>query len=204
MDEEALINAAQKGDLDSFNSLVLHYQNQVYNVAYRIMGEGDSAADATQEAFISAYKSIRRFRGGSFRGWLLRIVTNACYDELRRRKRRPATSLDDKAEWLEGSEDDEAGGLAYRPPGPERATQQFELAEALQECIRRLPLEFRTVAVLVDVQEMNYQEVAEVVGSPLGTIKSRVARARARLRECMQTFRELLPAKYRLEDEAIR
>src|ERR1700694_151468 len=94
MDAPALILEAQQGDLNAFNRLVLEYQSTVYNLAYRIMGEGDSASDAAQEAFISAYKNLRHYRGGSFKAWLLRIVTNACYDELRRRKRRPAASLE--------------------------------------------------------------------------------------------------------------
>ena len=88
MDEAALIHDAQRGDVDAYNGLVLHYQSQVFNVAYRIIGEHDAAADATQDAFIRAYKNLGRFRGGNFRAWLLRIVTNLCYDELRRRKRR--------------------------------------------------------------------------------------------------------------------
>src|SRR5512147_2260641 len=95
MDENALIQSARKGDIDAFNTLVLTYQHQVYNLAYRIMGDEAAASDATQEAFISAYKHLKSFRGGSFKSWLLRIVTNACYDDLRHRKRRPATSLDD-------------------------------------------------------------------------------------------------------------
>ncbi len=94
MDEQALIRAAQRGDLNAFNELVLLYQGRVYNLAYRIMGDGDAAADASQEAFISAYRAIGGYRGGSFRAWLMRIVTNACYDELRRRRRRPASSLE--------------------------------------------------------------------------------------------------------------
>ena len=94
MDEAALIQKAKDGDVASYNRLVLHYQQMVFNVAYRIMGEPQSAEDATQEAFISAYKSLNRFRGGNFKSWLMRIVTNACYDELRRRKRRPQSSLD--------------------------------------------------------------------------------------------------------------
>src|SRR4030042_2022377 len=93
MDESALISAAQKGDLDSFNTLVLAYQHQVYNLAYRIMGDGASASDATREAFISAWRHIGGFRGGSWKSWLLRIVTNACYDEVRRIKRRPPRPL---------------------------------------------------------------------------------------------------------------
>ena len=94
MDEAALINSAKAGDLNAFNALVLTYQDMLFNHAYRIMGEPEYAADATQEAFISAYKNLRAYRGGSFRAWLLRIVTNACYDELRRRQRRPTTSLE--------------------------------------------------------------------------------------------------------------
>ena len=80
MDETGLIQDAQGGDLEAFNRLILAYQDRVYNQAFRVLGEYQSADDATQEAFISAYKSIRSFRGGSFRAWLLRIVTNACYD----------------------------------------------------------------------------------------------------------------------------
>ena len=94
MDEAGLIKDAQQGDLDAFNRLILAYQDRVHNQAFRVLGESQSADDATQEAFLSAYKNLRSFRGGSFRAWLLRIVTNACYDELRRRKRRPTTPLE--------------------------------------------------------------------------------------------------------------
>ena len=94
MDEPTLIQAAQRGDLNSFNSLVLTYQDILFNTALRIMGDEDSAADATQEAFLSAFRAIKSFRGGSFKAWLLRTVTNACYDELRRRKRRPTVPLE--------------------------------------------------------------------------------------------------------------
>jgi RNA polymerase sigma-70 factor (ECF subfamily) len=100
MDEVELIQYAQKGDLDAFNRLVLAYQDMVYNQAYRVIGESDAAEDATQEAFISAYRKIHTYRGGSFKAWLLRIVTNACYDELRRRKRRPTTPLERRVGWL--------------------------------------------------------------------------------------------------------
>ena len=93
MDEAYLVRAAQKGELDAFNRLVLAYQEMVYNLAYRMLGAEDPAADATQNAFISAYRHISDYRGGSFRAWLLRIVSNVCYDELRRLKRRPTTPL---------------------------------------------------------------------------------------------------------------
>ena len=93
MDEPALIQSAQRGDLDAFNTLVLTYQDNLSNTALRILGDEELAADATQEAFLSAFRSITSFRGGSFKAWLLRTVTNACYDELRRRKRRHTTPL---------------------------------------------------------------------------------------------------------------
>lgn len=201
MDESDLIRQAQRGDLEAFNRLVLAYEHQVYNLAYRIMGEGDSAADATQEAFISAYRALRRYRGGSFRAWLLRIVTNACYDELRRRKRRPVTSLDDILPDAGGIDPEESGELVFKPEAPEAATERGELSRAIQDCLNRLPDEFRVVAVLVDVQGYDYRDAANSLGKPVGTVKSRLARARARLRECLQRYRELLPASYRLEDK---
>jgi RNA polymerase sigma-70 factor (ECF subfamily) len=203
MDEVALIRQAQRGDLDSFNRLVLAYQGLVYNVAYRIMGEAASAEDAAQEAFLSAYRSIRRYRGGSFRGWLLRIVTHACYDELRRRKRRPSVSLEGEGVESEPGESEANPALASPADGPEAAAERSALARGIQECLERLPEEFRVVAVLADVQELEYQEVAAAIGKPVGTVKSRLARARARLRDCLQGLGELLPSTYRLEGETI-
>jgi RNA polymerase sigma-70 factor (ECF subfamily) len=197
MDEIGLIHDARQGDLDAFNRLVLAYQERVYNQAYRVMGDHQSADDATQEAFISAYKSLRSFRGGSFRAWLLRIVTNACYDELRRRKRRPTTSLepvDDSGEEIESPH-----WIADSGELPEDNILRTELAQAIQNCLDKLPIDFKVVVVLIDVQGMDYLEAAEVIGKPLGTIKSRLARARGRMRECMQAFWELLPTSMRLE-----
>ena len=202
MDEIRLIQYAQEGDLDAFNRLIQHYERQVFNLAWRIMGDSDSAADATQEAFISAFNAIRRFRGGSFRSWMLRIVTNACYDELRRRKRRPAGSLETLFDELGVPEPENPGDLIHKPESPEAASERAELSQAIQDCLNRLPDDFRMVAVLADVQGYEYQEVAQVIGKPLGTVKSRLARARARLRECLQRYRELIPATYRLEDES--
>ncbi len=200
MDEAYLIDAARRGDLNAFNRLVLAYQDLVFNQAYRMMGETDAAEDATQDAFISAYRNLGSYRGGSFKAWLLRIVTNACYDELRRRKRRPTTPLeplDDDDEAMESPR-----WLADTSEQPDAAAERAELSRALQGCLNRLPQEFRTVVVLVDLQGMDYTEAAEVVGTPLGTVKSRLARARLRLRDCLQGFRELLPAAFRLVEES--
>jgi RNA polymerase sigma-70 factor (ECF subfamily) len=203
MDEAELIKEAQRGDLDSFNRLVLTYQSLVFNVAYRIMGEQDASADATQEAFISAFKHLKSFRGGSFRSWLLRIVTNACYDELRRRKRRPSSSLEELTEFSEGSDSQEADSFGSHVKSPEAETEDIELSAAIQDCIDRLSDEFKIVVVLVDIQGYDYQEVSHVIERPIGTVKSRLARARLRLRDCLQRYRELLPVSYRYEDEAI-
>src|SRR5512142_1843577 len=94
MDEPALIRDAQTGDLDAFNRLVLAYQDIAFNLALRMLNDEDAAADATQTAFISAYRNLHAYRGGSFRAWVLRMVTNSCYDELRKRHRHPTTSLE--------------------------------------------------------------------------------------------------------------
>lgn len=193
MDEVALIEQAQQGDVTAFNRLVLHYQESIYNVAYRVMGEPQAAEDATQDAFISAYNSLGRFRGGSFKSWLMRIATNACYDELRRRKRRPQTSLEQL------TEDNESFAFLRSPQeGPEGTQQRLELVRAIEDCLQTLPDDQRITAVLGDVEGYNYQEIADITSVSLGTVKSRMSRARSKLRDCLQGFQELLPANYRL------
>jgi RNA polymerase sigma-70 factor, ECF subfamily len=195
MDEGALISAAQAGDLNAFNSLVQTYQDMLFNQAYRVMGEPEYAADATQEAFISAYKKLRSYRGGSFRAWLLRIVTNACYDELRRRQRRPTTSL----EPLDDGGDEIESPQWLTDPGetPEDSLERAELSTAIQRCLNDLPSDFRSVVVLVDVQGLDYAQAAQAIGKPVGTVKSRLARARTRLRDCLRGFGELMPVGFR-------
>lgn len=201
MDEQALIRQAKRGDLDAFNRLILEYQTLAYNLALRVMGEEASAADATQEAFLSAYKGLRGFRGGSFRSWLLRIVTNACYDELRRRKRRPAASLDELEEEGEFIDTGQSAWGETPTNLPEEEATRAELRRAIEACLRQLPAEFRIVAVLVDVQGHDYADAADVIGKPVGTVKSRLARARQRMRECLRSTWELFGLEDRLEDE---
>ena len=201
MDEPALILDAQRGDLDSFNRLVLAYQDSLFNTALRILGDDDLAADATQEAFISAFRSINSYRGGSFKAWLMRTVTNACYDELRRQKRRPTVPLEPTND--DDEEMETPRWLADSSMSPEQKFEAAELEHAIQHCLDALPTDFRTVVVLADVQGMDYSEVALAARVPLGTIKSRLARARLRLRECLQGFWELLPATFRLEKESL-
>jgi RNA polymerase sigma-70 factor (ECF subfamily) len=199
MDEPTLIRDAQHGDLEAFNQLVLIFQDAIFNTALRILGDEDLAADASQDAFLSAFRAINSYRGGSFRAWLLRTVTNACYDELRRKKRRPTTPLEPDSE--DGEEVESPRWLADPSASPEEQLEKDELEHAIQHCLDGLPVEFRTVVVLADIQGLDYSEVAKAARVPLGTIKSRLARARLRLRECLQAFRELLPASFRLDEE---
>ncbi len=194
MDEAAIIRQAQKGDVAAYNRLVLQYQGLVYNVVYRIIGEPQGAEDMTQEAFISAYQALNRFRGGNFKAWLLRIATNACYDELRRHKRRPQSSLDELTE-----ENDSFAFLRSPEEGPEAQQMRLEMMRAIEHCLDDLPDDQRVTAVLRDIEGYDYNEIADITSSSLGTVKSRLSRARSKLRDCLQGFMELLPAEYRLQ-----
>ncbi len=195
MDEQALIASARRGDARAFNQLVLLYQSMVYNLAYRILSDADAAADATQEAFFSAFQAIRKFRGGSFKAWLLRIVTNACYDQLRSKQRRPTNSLEDLP-----VEEDHVRFLGAEAESPDEFIERQELNRTIQAGILTLPAEQRVVLVLSDIQGLSYQEIVEATGLSLGTVKSRLSRGRARLRDYLLDRRELLPARYRLRD----
>ncbi len=196
VDEDKLIQGAKRGDLAAFNQLVLAYQSEVYNVAYRLLGDTDSAADATQEAFIKAFRRIHQHRGGSFRAWLLRIVTNTCYDMLRKRARRPTQPLEPQ------SDDEDQERLPRwqsNAESPEEAVLRWEIHQAVQEGLSHLSPEHRTVVVLSDIEGLSYEEIAQVLNIPVGTVKSRLSRARARLRDYLRAHHgELLPKAYRL------
>jgi RNA polymerase sigma-70 factor (ECF subfamily) len=200
MDELSLALDAQKGDLDAFNRLVLAYQDMVFNLACRLLNDDNLAADATQNAFLSAYRNISSYRGGSFRAWLMRIVTNTCYDELRRIKRHPNIPLEPVNEE-DGEEIESPAWMADDDPTPEQALEQKEIERAIQHCLEGLPPEFRVVAIMVDVEGLDYEEVSTVIHAPLGTIKSRLARARFKMRDCLSRYRELLPSFFRPSDE---
>ncbi|MFN3928423.1 MAG: RNA polymerase sigma factor [Thermoflexus sp.] len=193
-EEDQLIAAAQSGDLEAFNELVRRYQDRLYTIAYRMMGDHDSAADAMQEALIAAFRGIRKFRGGSFRAWLTRIVTNACYDELRRRRRHPQSSLEALFVVDQGPEAE-----MTLPPveGPEFSVERQELADLLHRAIQCLPADQRTVLVLSDIEGYSYEEIAEILRVPVGTVKSRLSRARMRVRDFLLAHRELLPGRLR-------
>jgi len=193
LNEIDIIKEAQAGSLSAFNRLVMAYQGTAYNVAYRVMGNADAAADSCQDSFIKAYKAIGQYRGGSFKSWLLRIVTNTCYDQIRYKNRRPATSLEDLVEESE----DGHGNLVSPNELPEEELLRGELGELLQHAINQLPEDQRLVLVLSDVQQFSYQEIADIIGQPLGTVKSRLSRARQRVRDFLMKRTELLPTQYR-------
>lgn len=190
------INRARQGDLDAFNQLVLAYQDRVYTVTFRILGDASGAADAAQDTFITAYRRLDTYRGGSFKSWLLRIATNTCYDALRYQQRRPATRLDD----LSPPDSDDGPPIPSDAPSPEDSAQQAELRAAITDCIGTLGADQRAVLVLSDVEGYSYAEIADIVGIKQGTVRSRLRRARLNMRDCLQAFRELLPSVFRLDD----
>ncbi|MCS7001638.1 MAG: sigma-70 family RNA polymerase sigma factor [Dehalococcoidia bacterium] len=193
VDEERLIQLSQAGDVSAFNRLVDRYQVPIFNFARRMLADPELAADATQETFLNAFEHLGRFRGGSLKTWLLRIAANACYDQLRYRKRRPSTSLDqlvlDPEEPRDFADD--------RVELPEQFALRQELGQLLSEALATLPTDQRLVVVLSDIQGLSYDEIAEVTQTSLGTVKSRLSRARAKLREYLVARRELLPRDYR-------
>ncbi len=183
MDEGELIARSQKGNVSAFNQLVLAHQELVYNVALRILGDPDGAADATQEAFIAAFQSVRSLRGGSFKVWMLRIVTNACYDVLRSKKRRPTESLDDLA-----ADEDYTGGPASTAfESPEDHALRVDMQAEVQRGLQLLPANQRVVVILSDVHGLSYDEIAVVTKSELGTVKSRLNRGRTYLRDYLRS-----------------
>lgn len=179
--EEILIEHAASGDLDAFNQLVLNYQDMAYSQAYALMGDPDSASDATQEAFIKAFQAINGFRGGSFRGWLFKIVTNSVYDILRRARRHPNQPLFPEDEH--GEEIESAPWLVEPSASVQDEVEQREFSSDLYKMLDELPATYRSVITLIDINEMDYAEAAEVLSVPIGTIKSRLARARLQLQK---------------------
>src|SRR5437899_2261067 len=152
-DEEQLIARSQRGDIDAFNQLILHYQSTVYGVVYRMLGDTDVAADVTQDAFIAAFRSITSFRGGpSFRSWLLRIASNLACDHWRRTQRHRAESLEILTDEEEPHAASDLNALIEtgREQNPEAYILNQELQELIQRGLQTLPLDQRVAVVLCD------------------------------------------------------
>ncbi|GCE13837.1 sigma-70 family RNA polymerase sigma factor [Tengunoibacter tsumagoiensis] len=200
-DEEKLIDRSQRGDIDAFNEIVLQYQQTMYSTVFRLLGNADTAADVTQDAFIAAFRAIKSYRGGSsFRAWLLRIGSNMACDHWRRVQRQPADSLEALTEDDETHSSALLGVLAATGAegNPEENLLTRELQELLQTALQQLPLDQRSAVILCDIQGLAYEEVAQVTQTTLGTVRSRISRGRARLRNFLLEHRELLPRDYRL------
>ena len=195
--ENSLINSAQSGDMEAFNTLILNHQDMLYRIALRIVHDECIAEDALQEAMIHAFRHIRSFRGGNFKSWLARVTVNASYDELRRGKRHLAIPLEQFTS--EGEEIESPEWMRDPTTGPEERAEESEVQRALHQCIKSLVPDYRLMVILVDMEGMSYEEAAMVARVPVGTVKSRLARARMQLRKSLQTYRSLLPSVYQMD-----
>jgi RNA polymerase sigma-70 factor (ECF subfamily) len=195
-DEQAAIDRALGGDLNAFNALVVKYQRLAYSVAFRMLQEEESAADAVQESFIKAYRALASFKGGLFKSWLMRIVVNTCYDVLRSRKRYDTDPIEE-----EPGEEEYAPHLLDKGESPQEYVERMELGALIELGIRALPAEQRLVLTLCDVHGYSYEEIAEITGMNMGTVKSRINRARTKLRDFLIQKPELLPAALRPKHE---
>ncbi len=183
--ESRWIQKISNGDRGAFNQLVLQYQDLAYSHAYALLGNHADAEDATQESFIKAFQCFSQFRGEAFRPWLLKIVTNTCYDEMRRGKRRPVpVPLEPEDEY--GEENDTPFWLTDPRPLVHSTVEQRELFDSIFQIIDDLAEEYRAAITLVDLHQLDYAEAAQILGVRLGTLKSRVARARFQVKRKMQ------------------
>ncbi len=198
-DESKLIKGAIQGNLNAFNQLVMIYQTAVYNTALRIVYDEDRANDLAQTAFISAWQHLDSFKGDSFKPWILRITINACYDELRRQRRHPSVPLE-PVSTEDDEENEDVHWLMDPSPQPSQTTETNEMIQAVENCLNRLPFDYRSVLLLIDVQELDYQEASEVLDKPLGTVKSRLFRARQKMRDCLKEKGELFSSEDRYFD----
>ena len=182
------VNAARDGDPAAFSALVQQYYTAAVRIAQQILLTEEAAADAVQESLIKAHRAMHRFQDGNFRSWLLRIVTNTCYDHLRRQKRRSTLSLDELTDEANGESHIQVE-QSWQHSAPALTTDPILVAEHTESMeyllaqIDALPAWHRNVVVLVDVHGYNYAEAAEMLRVPVGTIKSRLSRARLALRD---------------------
>ena len=188
--KESVRPAAQKqthnlaGDMDAFNELVLTHQDAVYRQALWLLGDEDAAEDAAQEAFLRAYRNLNTFNGGPFRPWVMRITTNYCLDQLRSQKKHKNIPLEMRDE--DDEEMDSCTWLKDPDAYVEEIVERSELKSRIMECLQRLAPKYRVPVILVDMQNMDYQEAAATMGISLGTFRSRLFRARMQLQESLK------------------
>lgn len=179
-----LVQDARRGNLKSFNELVLMYQDIVYDIAYRMLSDQRTAETATQEAFLSAYRSLSTYRGSSFRAWLLRILIQVCHNELRFHKTPSFTSI--IKQYFSGTEGSKLPTRVFHSGKGNESTSEYpDLNLEIQNSLASLPADERVILVLVAIWGMDYAEVAEVTGRPTGAIRNRVALARKSLHDLL-------------------
>ena len=185
--DEELVHRVRQGDLDAFNQIVAVFQDRIYNLCLRMLGSPQAAEDAVQDTFLSAYRNAGKLRGVNVRSWLFRIASNTCIDEVRKRQRKPVVSLD------RPYADDETRPVDApdNEPGPEKRTLQTEMHDAVQAALLELPGDHRLEVMLCDLEGFQYEEIADALGCSVGTVKSRISRGRARLREVIRGRPEL-------------
>ena len=192
MDDRDLVGRARQGDREAFTQLIVQYQVPLYNMALRMVSSREDAADITQEAFLRAWEKIRSLRDAPFKSWLFQIAVNLCYDHFRRGRR------------LGVMPDEEEGGkivgLGIAMPDPQERAEANERGRVVRESIEALEHDMRTALILRDINGMTYDEIAGMTGVPLGTVKSRIARARAQVQEQLQKHPGLFPSQTRRED----
>lgn len=192
MDDRELVGRARRGDREAFTQLIVQYQVPLYNMALRMVGGPDDAADITQEAFLRAWEKIRSLREAPFKSWLFQIAANLCYDHFRRGRRYGVMP------------DEEQGGkvvgLGLAAPDPQERAEANERNRLVREGIAALDQEMRIAIILRDVNGLSYDEIASVLRVPLGTVKSRIARARAAIQDRLQRHPDLFPMATRRED----
>jgi len=182
-----------------YNCVIEAFQAKGYNLACRMLRDWALAEDVLQESFVSGYRSFSQFRGDNLSAWMMRIIANACRDFLRSRRARPVISLDP----LPTASDDptpSAVDLPGREESPEESAEREELRRAIISGLERLPEERRLAVILVDVQGFSYEEAAQVMDCSTGTVKSRISRGRAALRDYLRTTGELLPSRFRQDN----
>ena len=194
--DEELVKRSKLGDAEAFEQLIARHQQKVYNIAYRLMGNPHDAGDLAQEALIKVYKSIGKFRGeASFSTWLYHIISNVCRDEMRKRSRHPVSFLDEPVVTEDGTLEKEVADLRG---SPETAFEQKESDAFIQQLISTLNPEYRVVIVMREMMGFTYEEIAGELHISLGTVKSRINRARKYLKERILAERELCRKEERL------
>lgn len=181
--EQQLIIDARKGDVAAFEALIGEHQKRIFSIAFRMAGNPEDAADMAQEVLIKIFKNLGKFQGNSkFSTWVYRVATNTCLDELKKLRRHTAYSLDQELETEEGSV---AAELADEAPTPEESAERRDLQRAVSEAIGMLSEDHKKAILLRDMQGFSYEEIANILQCSVGTVKSRINRARAQLKKIL-------------------